>query len=123
MEGAQVSFLWRFKQRTGGFIIRNQWRLIMHSYLKAAAAGLLSMVLSPAFAQSLDDYIAHATGEPALPPAAEKMTDQGFADHSRVNAAKAGKHSITFVEEGPNDTGVSLSMDPLSGEIAPVKSH
>ncbi len=89
------------------------------------AAGLMSVALT-SLAQSrssIDADIERYSGEPALPAAAEKMTEQGYADRSRVNAAKAGKHSITFVEEGPNDTGVSLSMDPLSGEIAPVKSH
>jgi hypothetical protein len=116
----------RAQSQCGPLISSTLQEICMRKSIPLLVAGLILTVLPPVLAQSratADANIQRYSGEPALPAAAEKMTEQGFADHSRVNAAKAGKHAITFVEEGPNDTGVSLTMDPVSGEIAPAKQH
>ncbi len=96
----------------------------MRLHFKVVAFSLMSVALQPVLAQSraaVEDDIQRFSGEPGLSPYAEKMIDQAFADHSNVNAAKAGKHSLTFSEKGPNDTGVSLTMDPISGQISSSK--
>ena len=67
-------------------------------------------------APALDDLPGVADG-PALSWSQEKLTNEGYADRSRVNAAHAGDHALSLSEDGPNDSAVGLVIDPISGEI------
>lgn len=87
-----------------------------HRLVALAASSILP--LAALAAPPLEDITGAALGEaPELSWSQEKLAGEGYADRSRVNAAKAGAHAMVLSEEGPNDSAVGLVIDPISGEI------
>jgi len=88
--------------------------------LKIIAASEILLFASVPFAASanpaLDDLPGVSDG-PSLSWSQEKLSNEGYADRSRVNAAHAGDRALTLSEDGPNDSAVGLTIDPISGEI------
>ncbi|MDR3414927.1 MAG: hypothetical protein P4L83_01970 [Nevskia sp.] len=94
--------------------------------LKVMKVGEVLLLAAAPFAASANpplDAMPGVGDGPSLSWSQEKLTDQGYANRSRVNAAHAGDHAVTLSEEGPGDSAVGLAIDPISGEILSDKKQ